>query len=148
MFDIPGYASYDFYRDSRGGGIKIYVLENIKCKIIEIPVTTCCETLLLSANVPTLGNIRICGIYRPPQNSVPLFIDYLEQVLNENSGHKLFILGDMNINTLVQNNITLMYNDMMHSFSMNNMIQNISTYVKPNSDTNSSTSCLDHICII
>ena len=92
----------------------------------------------------SVGIIRVCGLYRPPQKSIPAFIDFIEQVLNENCAHKCCFLGDMNINTLVSNNFTHRYNNIMHSFSMKNSIKNISTFVQPNSDNNSG-SCLDHI---
>ena len=125
--------------------MKLYVLENIKCKVIETPVNDICETLLVSANVPNVGNIRVCGIYRPPQNSVPSFIDYIEQLLWENCVYKCFFLGDMNINTMISSNLTRRYNNIMHSFSMKNMISDVPTYVPPNSDDISGLSCLDHI---
>ena len=59
LYEIPGYISYNMYRNGRGGGLKLYVLENLKFKVLQTPVTNCCEALLVSANVPRIGNIRV-----------------------------------------------------------------------------------------
>ena len=75
LFEIPGYTSFNFYRKvGRGGGLKLFVKQTIACKSLEVPRSDSCETLVVSANIPGLGFVKVCGFNRPPQKNVPDFL--------------------------------------------------------------------------
>ena len=86
-YEIDGYKSHSIYRDDnrRGGGIKIYFLENISVNVVNnfTVVNDDLECLFLEASIPSLKNFYIGGIYRPPGSSTNNFLDFLNTTLNE-----------------------------------------------------------------
>ena len=102
--ELVGYKSCSVYRDSIGGGIKLYYRENIK--IVEITdLCSCsgpCESLFLKCMVPGYGGIVVGGIYRPPQNSVNAFLDWFNEIIGvEGVGSSpTVICGDFNIDIM------------------------------------------------
>ena len=54
-FEIPGYKSFNYYRNDhssrnrRGGGMKLYVLDQIDTSVTDIPACTSCESLFVNS---------------------------------------------------------------------------------------------------
>ena len=98
----------------------------------------------MKAIIPSVGNINLGAIYRPPHKSISSFNDQLEIILPNLATSRTVIAGDMNIDVLKADKckLTSDYLNMMSSFGFANGI-NIPTYESP--ATNTESSCLDHI---
>ena len=55
---------------------------------------------MLRANVPGLGRIFVCGLYRPPSRSVADFFTKLEQLLVHCGNSRTIVAGDLNLDLL------------------------------------------------
>ena len=151
-FEIPGYKSFNYYRNDHsereriGGGMKLYVLEQINASTIDIPNSTSCESLFVNCIIPGLGKIGICCIYRPPcrqVDNINEFLLYMEELLNLQGRNRLLVFGDFNFNTLKQNDLNVQrYVNLFNSYGLQNEIS-LPTYICP-SDL-SEKSCIDHI---
>ena len=68
-FDIEGYKCLSLYRgnNQRGGGIKIYYLENLAVSTIdeETGIFNYCEKYFIQTTISGMGKINIVAIYRP-----------------------------------------------------------------------------------
>ena len=144
-FEIPGYSSLNYYRnsDNLGGGIKLYYLDHISVNRVSNFFTVSCESLIIRADVPGYGKVNICAIYRPPQNPYQDFHIFLESLMEFFSNQGVILLGDLNINVLdPQNYHALQYTYLLESYGYKNLIT-LPTHV--NQSTNLDGSCLDHI---
>ena len=144
LFEIPGYISYNFYRENQnGGGLKLYVLDYLNSS--EISVTSiACEVVMINITLPGLviGKLKICGLYRPPSKPINEFLNFINQLFESNNS-KMVLLGDFNVNVLDTNSqMVHRYENLFLSYGFQNEI-NLSTYVSPS--TMSDGSCLDHI---
>lgn len=146
LYNIPGYKSVSLSRSNRtGGGIKLYYKEELMLQICgEFTSNTgACERLIVSSTIPGIGNIFICGVYRPPHSSVSDFCCELEQVLTWFGDKKAVILGDFNINLRGRLSPSVSrYENLLRQFNYVNEI-NLLTYHSPITKTDKS--CLDHI---
>ena len=142
--NIEGYKAYHTYRSNRtGGGISIYVKKNLCSSAHENLSNTdnFCESCVveISPNIKnTKENITIFGIYRPPNSSLPIFIDYINNVLTEHSQKSIAFIGDFNIDIL-DDDAGADFSNLMYSRNFFPFI-NIPTRV-----TEQSSKCLDHI---
>ena len=104
LFEIPGYISYNFYRENQnGGGLKLYVLDYLNSS--EISVTSiACEVVMINITLPGLviGKLKICGLYRPPSKPINEFLNFINQLFESNNS-KMVLLGDFNVNVLDTN---------------------------------------------
>ena len=101
------------------------------------------ESLFLRVNVPGFGKLFVCGLYRPPSQSMSDFLTKLEQILAYCGSVRTVITGDFNIDFLKREVWpSRILCDLMTSYDFQNNI-NLPTYVSPVS--NCDTSCLDHI---
>jgi hypothetical protein len=96
-FELKGY--HDIIRKDRagrGGGVAIYVKENICYKRIYLYEKPSLEALWIQINT-VQGKVLICSCYRPPDNNN--FWNDFEMVLDEiktNQINNIFIFGDLN----------------------------------------------------
>ena len=143
LCEIPGYTSHNFYRDGVGGGLKLYILDFIHPSIYVSPETDHCELISISAIIPGFKKILICGIYRPPNKSVPEFLNFMESYFDSVGRESCVILGDLNLNYLDDSNPNILrYKNILNCYCSENSIT-IPTYVSPS--TLADESCLDHI---
>ena len=146
-YEIDGYKSHSIYRDDnrRGGGIKIYFLENISVNVVNnfTVVNDDLECLILEASIPSLKNFFIGGIYRPPGSNINNFLDFLNTTLNEIDCKKCIISGDTNLNLdkINERPNVRSYVDLFTSYGYLNTIS-LPTYVSSSHDH--VTSCIDH----
>ena len=142
-FEIPEYKSYSFYRENQvGGGLKLYVLDHLNASKIELE-SVGCESLLLNINIPGPGinQVKICGIYRPPNKPVGDFFNFVEGLLEINTANMVF-LGDFNINLNdIHSSVVHRYKNLFVSHGFQNEID-LPTYVSPSGMIHSS--CIDH----
>ncbi|MEW8546463.1 MAG: reverse transcriptase family protein, partial [Candidatus Thiodiazotropha sp.] len=126
-------------RDSRSGGVAIYVKDQIVCvrrTDLEVKDLEC-----VWLQVKTRGrNILICGLYRPPNASVSywnLIHESFDRAKNT-SIKDIFLLGDLNndiLNTVRSKHLT----DFMITYNLQQLIE------EPTHYTESSSSLIDII---
>lgn len=103
---IPGYQSECYIREGHGGGIVIYINDEITYNLITDYNIMMSNAESLWLNVcnknKTQVNTKIGAIYRPPSKNINNFIDELDLIMSKiaDENKKCVILGDMNINTL------------------------------------------------
>nr|CAI5849653.1 unnamed protein product [Callosobruchus analis] len=106
--NIQGYLFYRQDRLGRGGGVGIYIRSNIRSAVLDI--TNYTDNLLeyLFIEYKT-GQERHClaVFYRPPKGNVLDAVGHLDQILSQviTQYENITILGDLNINFMVKNNI-------------------------------------------
>ncbi|XP_048489185.1 uncharacterized protein LOC125491395 [Plutella xylostella] len=98
LYQLENYNMYTELRNHRkGGGIILYIHNSL-----EFNRSNSCTYNFecITGEIKTLYNYKlgICAVYRPPEKSIPRFIDELT-VLNRKYAHNnnLMIIGDMNI---------------------------------------------------
>ena len=144
LFEIPGYKSHNYFRTSGvGGGMKLYFLDHITSNIFSDVSLIACEFLIVDTHVPGVGQIRVCGIYRPPNKSIGDFLSCMDTLLETSCNSDIVLLGDFNINTFDVNNSNVQrYINLFESYGLRNEIS-LSTYVSPSNMIDGS--CIDHI---
>lgn len=116
IFNIEGFNCINLYRSNYGGGIKIYVKDSVKTKVLND--FTVMNELLEMLTIEILFHnhkFLLSAVYHPPTSFpaknigfVDLFTLYLNQLTNQKI--PLIIAGDLNINLLNPSNT--FYGDM------------------------------------
>ena len=140
--------SYSFVgnarRGRRGGGVGIFVHNNIKFKRrCDLDI---CNDVVESIFIEVYNKMKnyiIAVIYRPPQQSVQSFIDTIQSPLSVISTERKesILLGDFNVD-LMKFNITPHVNDFIDNFNSYSYLPQI---FKPTRITSHSASILDNI---
>ena len=148
--EIPGYKYEFFSSPTVIGGVAIYILSNIKYKVIDffkLSVTKV-EELWLEIEIRNCASStkRVIGcIYRHPnQNNLEVFLNKINislSLLNEKQ-KQYYILGDFNINTLSSNIETNASNKYKFVLKSNGCFSVITT---PTRETPHSKTLIDHI---
>ncbi|KAH9375579.1 hypothetical protein HPB48_017124 [Haemaphysalis longicornis] len=134
---LAGYQTYFLNRlKRRGGGVLQLVSEEIACSIVAdfSVVTQDVEVLTLAYK-----NHLFVNIYRPPDEKIDKFIDFLEQIPSHVSSENLDVIigGDFNINLLKNTAQTRAFELCLKLFCCENLIK------KPTRISGDSESLLD-----
>ena len=101
---LPGYLGYFDSRDGGvGGGVAIYVKNDVIQKIQVLPkVISCTESLAIICQLKCNFSFILCQIYKPPNLTNNIFLENLNQFLEEMETQKktIFMCGDFNIDLL------------------------------------------------
>lgn len=99
MFAIEGYTLLRNDRRSRGGGVALYILNNLK--VTRIVTSDAIEQLWISVS-NNCDNVILGVAYRPPKLNVKIFLDELEITISSCMAvsEHIICLGDFNINLL------------------------------------------------
>ena len=104
--ELNGYVGFHTTRKGRaGGGTSIYVKSDISAT--DIKEFCFCTSIIESCAVKlSFQNYEliILSIYRPPSHDINGFSNKLGEILTELRCKKVIILGDLNINLLLDNN--------------------------------------------
>ena len=99
QFIIPGFTSpYRFDRTKDGGGILVYIREDIPSKLLNISyIASDIECLGIEVNLRKVRWLVICS-YNPHKNNISNHLENLSKVLNRNlSQYERFLcIGDFN----------------------------------------------------
>ena len=105
LYSLNGFQMYNQDRDTaRGGGVAIYVRENIKHTVnngLSIAVENCFECLTVDLYVPR--KITVSCVYRKPGSNIETFSDKIEEMFRCKTT-PLYICGDFNVNLLSYEN--------------------------------------------
>ena len=89
-----------------------------------------CECLTVEINIIGHGKLFITAIDRPPDRSLSLFFDYINQACEFLCDRKRVLIGDFNIDVSTINEVSLPYIDTIESYDFKNEIS-LKTYVSP-----------------
>ena len=144
-FDLPGYNSVNQFRNSNGGGIKVFYHESLGIKVLSqfTGIFPTHEALTIKASIPSIGDIFVVGIYRPPNLSINSFNQYLQNNLPYFNNKKCLIAGDLNIDMLKANKRANIAN-FSEILLAHNFVNFINKPTHIDSFTGIPTSCLDH----
>lgn len=125
-------------RIRRGGGLGIFINKKFKFEVIEKIET---EISYIAIKI-ICTDLVICGIYRPPSVSTELFLNFLDEKLENlnTSVCDCYLLADMNINILINSKYSKRLLDIYNSNNFKLYNKKITTR-----DTNSSATLIDHI---
>ena len=105
---IPGYRIYRKDRGAKGGGIAIYIKNDLPVERRSDLEFTDMEGIWLEVILPKTSSVFVGTYYRPPNSSVHLngeFMTKLESTLDAlvESGREIIILGDLNCDLMPNN---------------------------------------------
>ena len=142
---LTDYTPYSVNRkQQRGGGVSIYVKNNLQCKLLD-NLSDCYENLFECVTVEISHQSKrstvISCIYRKPGTNITEFSDTLEELLNPLKHKDLYVCGDLNIDLLKYeaHDQTRNFMDMFFSLGLFPLI------TKPTRITNYSESLIDNI---
>jgi hypothetical protein len=108
LYEIEGYSHLPLNRLGRGGGIRLYYLSCLNIEKIDelTSIYGTHESLFVRVSFPKSRNYIIGCVYRPPNGSIVLFNNCIENaLLNANiRGNNVIIVGDFNIDLIQQTN--------------------------------------------
>ena len=97
---IPGYSVVRKDRNSRGGGVAMFIRNGIPFKT-RMDITdnnTNCESLLIEINRHKCKKQFVCCIYKPPDFATEILVNHLEDIIAKvPEGADFALLGDFNI---------------------------------------------------
>ena len=103
-FALRGFKSFNVYRTNYGGGIRLYVRDNLTATILH-PYTFVNDVLeMLCVEITSVTNKYIlCCIYHPPTSNHVLNYNFSEQLCQKlmrlrDLGVPIVLCGDMNLN--------------------------------------------------
>ena len=139
-YSLNGYHFVGKQRSTRGGGVGVYVrdgaAESFEYSEVDIAGT---ESLMLELRGGSFGMFGSClyltVIYRQPSADTGAFLCDLERHKFSNRNHCHIILGDINIDTLKSDGVSLNYLNILACANFSNVIT-IPTRIN---------SCIDHI---
>lgn len=145
---FPGYAGFHLTRESsrRGGGVAVYVGNNLNAKIIpDMSINhDACETLFVRVN-NNQQNFIVSSCYRPPSSNFNVFNSLFEEKLRSLNTNTcdLVVCGDFNLDLLeIDSNLSSSeFLNMMSGLSLSPLIS------KPTRVTDNSSSLIDNIFI-
>ena len=133
-------------KNKRGGGISVFLRNDIKGKVLT-HLNFCCqyiESLVLEFVVGDT-NVLLAVVYRPPQGDSNLFYDKLGEILSgihSNKYTNIFLCGDFNYNLLDLNDLQCA--SFINLIRIQSLIPLIS---KPTRITENSATLIDNICV-
>ena len=126
-FNMPGFYSLDLYRNQYGGGLKLYIKNCFKAKVLN-NFTVLNDLFEILTVELFLGNCKylLILVYHPPSSSptrnlefVNLLTSYLKCVLDSNS--PVIVAGEMNLNLLNPKNLNYIDIYINNLFELNMM---------------------------
>lgn len=144
-FLLEGYNSTELYRDTRGGGIKLFIKKGIGFSIVSqcTQIFPSHECLTVRTSIPNYEDLLLCCVYRPPDRSVDRFLQWLQLNLEEFVNSSCIIAGDFNLNLNNLNKSKIReYNNLM---SLHGFVNFIDKPTCLNPQTGTPYSLLDHI---
>ena len=140
---LNGYLGFfDSRTDGVGGGVAVYVREDVVQIAEQLPKNICStESLLIHCKLKNNFSFIVCQTYKPPSLNVNIFIEELSSVLEsiEKMNKTAFICGDFNIDILSNRGIALDFFNVLASSSYLPLIS------KPTRVQEASSSLIDNI---
>ena len=136
---LENYKLFRRDRQTNGGGLIIYVREEIPCEQISDFANSSLESLWLEIKQPNSKSFLLAYVYRPPSSKVNWMKDFSSMLENPIMIEKeCIILGDFNIDLQKADNSSKSWLGLMESVSFSQLVKN-STRV-----TQFSATLIDH----
>ena len=119
QFHVNGYKLFCKDRNKFGGGLILFVKENILCNVLNtFHFSEECEIISIDLSISNKKWLLL-GIYNSPTQNEALFVEHIKLALKTYSmSHKNLLLGDFNMTT---ENSKLQ--DLMDAFCLENLIK-------------------------
>ena len=120
---LPGYQLMRRDRDRHGGGIAVYIADNLSLNRLDTPADNI-EALRFELSQPNSKKILFGAIYRPPILDASTFTDSLEEMLNNyvNESLETVLLGDFNFDHTSPNAATKNFQRIANLFNLKQLI--------------------------
>lgn len=143
-YELEGYEVNYLNRQSRGGGVALYVDKNLSYKLIEdmtMAVENVLECITIKICTEKGKHVIISCLYRAPGSNIEDFHNWLEKTYSQTSNKRVFICGDINIDLLNphQHKVTEEFINTMYSLNLYPKI------TKPSRITAHSATLIDNI---
>lgn len=145
---IPGYNLIGgFTRQQHNkGGVAVYANPKLYNKITVTSISSAaselvCESFLLKVKMKR-GHTHLLGVYRPPGSSLETAMDLLSSELDRitSINESILVMGDINIDNLVEDNKKRNLDEMLHSHGLSRL------HLPPTRITSHSQTSIDCIC--
>lgn len=123
-FEITGFKlEIKLRRKGRGGGIMVYVRETIP-STFTFTENSSFESIAVTVKLNNANEIKIFGIYRPPECNKTVFINELETMIQNCKNKSVVLIGDINVNLKKLDKSTV--NDLLNVMATGGMYKGIS----------------------
>lgn len=142
FYEINGYNSIFLNREGRGGGIAVYIRDDIHHNSTLLN-TVSLESIQVDIQIQN-KTITLFPIYRPPSQNVNTFVAELDTIINNlQKKQDVIIAGDMNVDILKENITTTKYLDMLMSNGLHSLVNETTR----EDDNNNTQTCIDHLFV-
>ena len=136
--DIENYNIFRKDRNRHGGGVALYVKDDVSCRFENNITCDDIEALWVKLSPKHSETLLICVIYRPP-NSSSSYFDLLNEMLSQavtNTDVEMILLGDLNCDMCPNNidSLSRSLEEMMSGFLFDQLID-VPTRVTTTSQT-------------
>jgi hypothetical protein len=104
LYNIEGYNMFVTNRKNKpGGGVLLYVSENLNCKIVDglsYAIVDSLEVITIETTLKNNKKVIIGCLYRSPNTSLENFNSHFCEYMNLVQNRVLYLCGDFNINLL------------------------------------------------
>lgn len=148
LYSLDNFDSYSRCRlNGNGGGILVFVRRVFVVERLFYELEECEHLCLKIQNVSCNFDYILSCIYRPPSRNLNVFIEQLNNFLNEDGvkKHNSIVLGDVNICTIVKSKHSFEYLNTLISKGFLNTISDYTREEIVNQELQ--RSCIDHINI-
>lgn len=120
---VSGFHIYRRDRSTRGGGILVYVSEDVKCVRRQDLEGNWIEALWLEVKLKK-KKLLVCNIYRPPDAKIE-WMEHLQEMVEIGIQEKkpTIIMGDFNCDMLSLNSSTVRLKIIMSEYGMTQMVK-------------------------
>lgn len=134
MYNINGYTQYANCNDGyRSGGVIVFVKDGYAATSSALEIKSA-DTIKVTIKIESIC-LAVIAVYRLHSQTIPSFLDDINNVLNSSSDRNLLLIGDMNLCLLKQSPMLDRYLTILFSFGMEQLI----------SSPTRGNSCLDHV---
>lgn len=123
---INGFKFYRQDRDTRGGGVGVYVRDDIAASKVDFGQTIeCFEQIWVILHVGGLS-VGLGNFYRPPKSNLFHSLEALERSVSTVIPlcDEVVCMGDMNVNLLNYNNSVGLLDNFLSSYSLSQVVRN------------------------
>ena len=143
---IQGFSVFRKDRNRFGGGVAVHVQDNLPANIRFDLMREDIEAICVQVHLPYLKPILVCCFYRPPSADAIYMnglCEMFDKISDEN--REIYLLGDMNVDWLVQSCPNK--NKLLSMISACNLSQIVASHTRihQGNDGTISGTCIDHI---
>ena len=105
--EIPGFVIYRNDRNRHGGGVALYVRDDVKHKPRKDLTIPGLESVWIEMSTPDNKDYLVCSMYRPPSASAAYYdkiIDNLELASSKNM--EIIVMADLNFNYILDESLS------------------------------------------